>query len=77
MKRVIIVCLIAVALLAVLSIVAPGAEAVNRTWTGSTNTAWANSNNWNPTGVPSSSSVTLPVSGAEDDGAKANHVVGG
>ncbi len=55
MKRAITICLLAVAFLAVVAMFMPGAEAVNRTWTGSTNTAWANGNNWNPTGVPSSS----------------------
>ncbi len=33
------------------------AEAETKVWTGSTNTAWAQGNNWNPTGVPGSTDV--------------------
>jgi len=55
MKRMLIVCLIAVAILAIASMTVPGAEAATKTWTGATNSAWAQSNNWYPAGVPNSS----------------------
>jgi len=32
-----------------------GAQGAIKVWTGSTNTAWSQSNNWNPTGVPTDS----------------------